>query len=127
MAKARSGGGIKMNKNVNVGVRAGPPSTHKISRTAVMHLGNKIGSHITEGGDVKRPRYPLVEGTAPQVASGNALATNVGKGGPGKGRTIYKTGSQGTHGRVNPGSSPARRDTLAEYGSDMPSASMLKR
>jgi len=127
MAKPKSGGGMTMRHNREVGVKYGPAKTNRVDKTSVSHIGNMIGSHY-QGGDVVRRKYPLYEGQSPQVKSGNAAAAELaGKGGPGKGRTIYKTGSQGTHGAVNPGSSPARRDTLAEYGSDMPSASMLKR
>jgi hypothetical protein len=37
--------------------------------------------------------------------------------GPGAGRTIHKSGSQGLHGSVNPGiGKPAPRDILSEYG-----------
>jgi hypothetical protein len=47
------------------------------------------------------------------------VALNVGKGGPGTGRTVMRSGSQGTHGSVNPGHAPARRDILSEYGPDI--------
>jgi hypothetical protein len=113
MAKVKSGGGF--NKRVEVGVRAGPPQTNVINKSAVAHLGNKVGSHITEGGDILRKKEPLVKGTASQVRSGNdvAASTVCGVGGS---RTIYRTGSQGTHGNVNPGSSPPRTDILSGYG-----------
>jgi hypothetical protein len=35
---------------------------------------------------------------------GNKVARNVAGGGPGAGRDVQRSGSQGTHGSVNPGS-----------------------
>jgi hypothetical protein len=50
----------------------------------------------------KRP--DLIQGKAQDFAPmGNALTNNVGKGGPGTGRTIYKTGYQGCYGAKAPG------------------------
>jgi hypothetical protein len=86
--KSKSGGGIRMSKNVNVGVKAGPPRTNKISEAAVDQLGQATS--------FRRP--DLIKGTMPQVPLGNALATNVGAGGPGTGRTTLHCGTQGTHG-----------------------------
>jgi hypothetical protein len=42
------------------------------------------------------------------------MALNVGGGGPGKGRTVYASGSQGMQGAVNPGNPRpnAQRDAL---------------
>jgi len=115
MAKVRGGG---VSKRVEVGVRAGKPQTNVISRDAVMHLGNQRGTHVTEQGDLKRPKVPLVERTAPQVPSGNAVATSTvcGVGGS---RTVYRTGSQSQHGKVNPGSTPAHRELHGEYGPEV--------
>jgi hypothetical protein len=108
-AKARSGGGVQSNKLVKVGVKAGPPNTKIISPSAVAIQGNKQGDHRTDGGAMRRPPDPLIQGTKPQVAMGNAVALNVGKGGPGVGRTVHKSGSQGTWGPTNPGSAPLPR------------------
>jgi hypothetical protein len=38
------------------------------------------------------------------VPFGNEVALNVGRGGPGKGREVFASGSQSTHGSTNPGS-----------------------
>jgi hypothetical protein len=85
-AKGNGGGGIGMNKNRTVSVRAGAATANKISEKAVSRIGQQI---VTTAGPVK-----LVAGTAPQSPLGNALATNVGKGGPGAGRTVHPNGSQ---------------------------------
>jgi hypothetical protein len=51
------------------------------------------------------------------VKFGNEVALNVGKGGPGTGRTIYKTGSQGTQGTTSAGNPrPQGRDILSSFG-----------
>jgi hypothetical protein len=50
---------------------------------------------------------------------GNQKALDVGKGGPGTGRTVYACGSQGMTGQPAPGNAPSKtRDTLAEFGPD---------
>jgi hypothetical protein len=103
MSKAKSGGGPNMNKNVRVPIRSGPPNTKVISPAASANIGISKGNHA-ESGTVRRPPEPLVQGTRPQVAMGNAKALDVGKGGPGSGRTVYRSGSQSQHGAANPGS-----------------------
>ena len=100
-----SGGGIGMNKNVQPSVRTGSGSrgTHP---GGVAQLGQHVGDKATHGNS-KGTGYrgePLHQDRSFQpVKFGNEVALNVGKGGCGTGRTIYKTGSQGTQGSVNPG------------------------
>jgi hypothetical protein len=85
MAKARSGGGITGNKNVKIGVKGGSPKTNVVNPAGATQLGAMV---------VKNP-VPLYAGQAKAaVPMGNALATNVGKGGPGTGRTVYPSGTQ---------------------------------
>ncbi|PDT62577.1 hypothetical protein ACMA5K_01425 [Bradyrhizobium diazoefficiens] len=72
-----------MNKNVSVGVRGGKPAKG-VSPQATARIGIQT---ITSTGVAKMPgpiSKPL----------GNELTTNVGKGGPGVGRTVHPTGSQ---------------------------------
>jgi hypothetical protein len=54
-----------MNKVRQVGVKAGPPNTKIISPSASAHIGRAVGDHVTEGGTIKRPADPLVQGTRP--------------------------------------------------------------
>ena len=103
MAKLSGGGS---NKLVRPSIKSGPPRTNIVSPASVDQLGQAVAFK----------KDPLPIRTAPQVPMGNAVATNVGKGSPGAGRTVMKSGSQGTHGEVNPGHSPAPRDILSEYG-----------
>ncbi len=102
MSKAKSGGGANMNKVRSVGVRTGSPMAQRVSPGAVSQIGSKQGNHSMSG-TTQRPPQPLVTGSMPQVPLGNALAQNVGKGGPGAGRTVHVSGSQGTHGPAKKG------------------------
>jgi len=87
--KARSGGGITSNKNVRVGQKLNPRSVDVVSIAATSMLGQQVSS--------KRPE--IIKGQAKDFAPmGNALTNNVGKGGPGTGRTIYERGYQSCHG-----------------------------
>ena len=116
---ARSGRGITSNKLVRPAVRGGPPNTRAVSPAAVSKIGLAVGTHVMGNGgrEVKRPNQPLVTGTPPQVPMGNQIALNVGKGGPGSGRVVHRSGSQSTHGPVNPGGpQPAPVDLLGQFG-----------
>jgi hypothetical protein len=90
--RATSGGGINSNKKKSVEHIGG--ESHK-------RLAGHRGSlgHAVDAKEVTR----VYEGRAPQPPLGNEVAKNVGAGGPGAGRTMYRSGSQGTHGGVHPG------------------------
>jgi hypothetical protein len=109
MSKATSGGGITSNKLVRPSVRTGSPSKAS-SPAAAAQIG---ASTFFKKQQVESGR------AGSNVRLGNEVALNVGKGGPGTGRTVMRSGSQGTHGSVNPGHAPARRDILSEYGPDI--------
>jgi hypothetical protein len=96
MNKARSGGGSTMNKNVSPPVRTGSPSKGSSPGAA-----DQIGASTAFKKDQvdARPGYDGAK-------YGNEVALNVGKGGPGTGRTIMPCGSQGMHGLANQGESP---------------------
>jgi len=94
MAKAKSGGGITMNKNVNVGVKVGSRNRDRVTPAGATQPGaiEMMGSR------------PLIAGTLPALGNvrlGNDLALNVGKGSPGAGRTLY--GACGTQGNWSAG------------------------
>jgi hypothetical protein len=89
MTKPRSGGGLTSNKLVRPSVRTGPPNSRVVNPGGA----DQLGQHMTKASAAT----PLYGGTFSQVPSGNAVAKNVGKGGPGAGRTIHRSGSQGTH------------------------------
>jgi hypothetical protein len=98
MSRAKSGGGLTSNKLVNVGVRTGSPSK-ATSPAAADQLGQSLAfkrEQVDAGG----------RGDRSPVLLGNAKALDVKGGGPGKGRDIHASGSQGRHGPVNSGESP---------------------
>jgi len=105
MAKGKSQG-IRSKNVREVGYRTGRGAV-KINKAAVNQLGNHTGSHVTQTGkDTGYRGEDLVRGRGYNVAPGfgNAVALNVGGGGPGKGyRQIGKSGQQGTYGPTNPG------------------------
>jgi hypothetical protein len=91
MGKARgvSGGGIESSKVVSVGVKGGPARTNVMSPGGASQLGGSVGKASAA--------EPLKVGTAAASPLGNSVATNVGKGGPGAGRTVHPSGGQGKH------------------------------
>lgn len=94
------GGGINTRQHVKPTVRGGPAVTKKISPAAAANLGNAKGNHASDSGgrQMNRPVEPLQVGTRPQVKSGNAVALEVGRGGPGVGRILHgPSGTQGKH------------------------------
>jgi hypothetical protein len=120
MAKAKSGGGIGMNKNVSPPVRTGRPA-QGVSTGAAMEPGIMRGNHATDKGDLTFKGMPAAPNPN-SVPMGNAVSGNVGKGGPGAGRTIHRSGSQSMHGEANRGegglgpSKVTGKDILSAFG-----------
>ena len=113
----QKGGGYGSRQHVEKPVRTGTGS-RSTNPGGVGQLGIKQGDHVTRGGSSGYRGDPLHSGRSFQpVKFGNEVALNVGKGGCGTGRTIYKTGSQGLQGNVAPGNPPPQgRDILSSYG-----------
>jgi hypothetical protein len=96
MSKARSGGGITMSKNVSPSMKTGSPNK-ATTPAAASQLGQAVSFK----------REQVESGSkALQCRLGNEVALNVSGGGPGKGREVFRSGSQGTHGPVAQGESP---------------------
>jgi hypothetical protein len=88
MAKIKSGGGITSNKFVQPNIRTGSPNKGTSPAAA-----DQIGQSVS----FKREQVEM--GRAYQgTPLGNEVALNVQGGGPGKGREVFRSGSQGTHG-----------------------------
>lgn len=97
----RPAGGAFSSKRKEVKIKAGPASTNKMNPKGV----SQLGAHVGEARAVEK----LSAGTMKQVPLGNAIATNVGSGGPGKGREIIgKSGTQGVTGSGGPAKPEAR-------------------
>jgi hypothetical protein len=92
MNKVKSGGGITSNKLVRPSVKTGQPAKGT-SPAAADYLGQATA--------FKKESVGVGPGFPSQL--GNALALNVGAGGPGTGRTVHHCGSQGQHGSPNRG------------------------
>ena len=103
--KGSGGGGYGSRPHVEKSVKTGSGS--KSTRPAgVSQFGYSVGDHRTDGrGSTGYRGEPLHNDRSFQpVKFGNELATNVGKGGPGAGRTLYgQSGQQGCHGQPAPG------------------------
>jgi hypothetical protein len=121
MSKKISGGGITSNKLVRPGVKAGPANTNVVSPRGVSQYGYATGSRISRTGSytTENTSLPVIERKAGESVLGHVKALDVGKGGPGTGRTIYKSGYQSLHGAPVQGSTPTPRDTLAEFGPEI--------
>jgi hypothetical protein len=125
MAKAKSGGGITSRNNRNVGVRTGTPR-RKVNPGGASQIGMSIGDHITDrrtGSKYKGEQLYGGFGYNTNIPLGNQAATNVGKGGPGKGYNLYgQCGSQSQYGKANPGIPQAKgfqpKDMISAFGPD---------
>jgi len=102
MTRGSGGGGYHSRPHVEKPVKTGSGSrgTHP---GGVAQLGQHVGDHTTNrpGSSGYRGEPLHNDRNFQPVKFGNELATNVGKGGPGAGRTLYgQSGQQGQHGPV---------------------------
>lgn len=104
--KAKSGGGSTMNKNVSPNIRTGTGSKGSSAAAA-----DQIGASTAFRKDQvdAGPAYNPTK-------FGNEVALNVGKGGPGTGRTVMRSGSQSLHGAANQGESRGESRGLDSRG-----------
>jgi hypothetical protein len=101
-----SGGGIQTNKLVHPGIRTGSPSKGS-SPAAASQLGQSTAFR----------KEQVETGRGYDGAKlGNEIATNVGKGGAGTGRNIYRCGTQSQHGPVAGKRPEPSRDFLSQFG-----------
>ena len=117
-----SGGGYGMNKNVSPPIRTGSGS-HNARPAGVSQFGYSVGDHATNSGRSSGYKGEALHGPASrnfqQTKLGNEVALNVGRGGPGTGRTVYHCGTQDMHGQAAAGNAPAKsHDILRDFGPD---------
>jgi hypothetical protein len=83
------------------------------------------------GSILRKDVTPIYGGNAPTNAAqklGNEVALNVGKGGPGAGRTMYgKSGSQQQYGSPAGQPKPQGADILSSFGAGSPNVAARKR
>jgi hypothetical protein len=115
----QKGGGYGSRQHVEKPIRAGSGS-RGTNPGGVGQLGNMQGSHVTRGEESNYRGEPLHRGPSFQKTMfGNQKALDVGKGGPGTGRDVHASDSQGTWDGANPGNPrPQGRDILSSYGPD---------
>jgi hypothetical protein len=103
MAKSKAGGGINSRNVTRQTPKAGQPA-REMRPKGVSQIGQSMGNHVMRG-DIKSPRSvePVRRAARPAaggpggVSLGNELAAGVQRG-PGGGRTVHSSGSQGQHG-----------------------------
>ena len=93
MAKIKSGGGITSNKLVQPKIQTGSPKKGS-SPASASQLGQAVF--------FKREQVEMGKAYNASIL-GNEKALDVGKGGPGAGRTVMKSGSQNQWGPPNLG------------------------
>ena len=109
---AKGNQGIRSKNLVHKPVRTGAPREH-IQKAGVAQLGEMQGNHATNKGATNYKGVGLIGPKSPiRVPLGNEVALNVDGGGPGKGRTIYETGTQCQTGAPNPGNPPASKNVF---------------
>jgi hypothetical protein len=116
----KAGGGINSRQHKSVGVRTGTPRPRGQNPRWTSQIGSSLGNHATNRtgmmptSKVVEKRHTGEEGRGARL--GNEVALNVGRGGPGKGRQIYSTGSQQQHGSANSGNPrPVGPDIFTEF------------
>jgi len=111
----KPGGGIKSRNVAEKGVRTGAPR-ERIRHSGVAQIGQRVGNHVTNQGATGYGGInPFGAGQGYPSELGNTVALNVGGGGPGTGRTIYKTGTQCMTGAPDKGNPPPAGNPLAGW------------
>lgn len=109
-------GGLGNNKVTRVTPRDGAPA-REMRPKGVSQIGSSRGNHATNHGKLLHKDVEPVRGKRmDSVPLGNEVARNVGKGGPGTGRTVFASGSQGQHGAPEGRGAVAGRDILSSFG-----------
>ena len=116
---AKSGGGITGKNVVRGPGRMGQPA-REMRPKGVSQIGQQMGNHATGSGKNLTRSVEAVRGQSVRsVTLGNETSKSAGQG-PGSGRTVMATGSQGQHGAVA-GSPPQQgRDILGPRGGRQP-------
>lgn len=108
MATNKKGGGYGSRQVVEEGNRLGARANEMRPR-GVSQIGSSMGNHRTDASGKASRAVEAVKGqplpAGLSVPLGNAVALNVNGGGPGTGREVMRSGSQGVQGPVNPGAS----------------------
>jgi hypothetical protein len=111
-----SGGGLTSNKLVRPGVKSGPASTNVVNPRGVSQYGHATPGKMRQGAHTgDNTAEKVFERKAAEPPMGNAVSLNVGKGGPGTGRTVHYSGTQQQHGPSAGQREPFGRDIWRDY------------
>jgi hypothetical protein len=119
MAMKQSGhkpaGGIGSNKVTHKFVPKVEPLSKRVNPAAADQLGRSLGNQAME------PGGKMLKGAGQPVYGGPGYSTPKGptpqtKAGPGSGRTIHHSGSQGIHGGVAGQKAPQAREIIEKAG-----------
>ena len=127
LSKGGAGGGPSSKSlGVTTYFTGAKPAT-KISPKGVSQFGSSIGNHSTDSGKILRggveaTRIGMMPAGGPGgVMLGNEAALNVGKGGPGTGRTLFgQCGTQSQYGPAAGKPAPQGRPILEDFGPNIP-------
>jgi hypothetical protein len=112
----KTGGGVGSNKHIKVPLVGGSAQLRKVTPGMAGNSGRAEGNHVMgsgrNGNGTITRNDPALHTLAPAIVPhGNALATNVGRGGPGAGRFNHgPSGSQGTYGASSNSQGVINRD-----------------
>jgi hypothetical protein len=112
-----SGGGIGSNKVTHRNAPKVEPKAYAKRPAGAAALGSFYGDHSTNRPGSSGFRGEKLDGgRGYQNPVGPTSFNNIG---PGKGRQVFASGSQSTHGSVAPGNPPAKStDILRQFGPD---------
>jgi hypothetical protein len=119
MAKINVGSGNRGGKTpVRVSVKTGPSTAKANSPSRAAHVGRAIGNHASDAGGktLVRPADPVRVNPNP-APFGNTKALDVGRGGPGAGRTLHGQGGSQSGPGGHSGAPSGNRQPITERGS----------
>jgi hypothetical protein len=114
----QKGGGYGTRQHREVRAPKAEPRPRAVHPGGVAQLGNKQGSHVTRGEDSSYRGDPFYRGKG--YATPVGISDPVKAVGVGRGREVFKTGSQGMTGQPAPGNPPKvpDRHIIESYGPD---------
>jgi hypothetical protein len=116
---SKSGGGSTSRNVVRPGVRNGQPARAQSPR-GVSQIGSSMGNKaMNDPKQLTKSVEPVRGASMPDHRLGNETAKAAGQG-PGAGRTVMRSGSQGQQGPVAGKVAPQGRDILNDFGPDIP-------
>jgi hypothetical protein len=114
--RANAGGGLGSNKVVHSSNPKVEPKPRAVSPAAVSQIGQNLGNHSTDSQAYRTGAEPLYAGPGYSTPVGPTKSVP----GPGGGREVRSTGSQGQHGPVAGMAPEPARGILGPKGGRQP-------